>query len=190
MENLRGNHMQLGDTPERYGAISRLLHWSMAALILWQLTGMVLKVTLGRDHQITSTFFMPYHSAIGTVLFCLIVLRVVWLILNRANRPGHPAGMMGLAARLGHFGLYALMFIVPCAALLRAWGGERAFALFGFEIFPARTPEDVVAPAVAIGNALHGELAWVMGALILGHVFMALFHQFVLRDRLFKRIAH
>lgn len=181
--------MQLGDTPARYGTISRLLHWSMAALILWQLTGMVLKVTLGRDHAITNVF-TPYHSAIGLVLFVLIVSRVIWLVLNRANRPGHPAGMMGLAARLGHFALYALMFIVPFAALLRAWGGERAFAPFGFEIFAARAPEDVVTPAVAIGNALHGELAWVMAVLILGHVVMALFHQLILRDQLLKRMAH
>lgn len=181
--------MQLGDTPERYGTISRLLHWSMAALILWQMTGMALKVTIGRDHAITN-IFTPYHSIIGTVLFVLIALRVIWLFVNRANRPGHAAGAMGLAARLGHIALYGVMFIVPFAALLRAWGGERAFAPFGFEIFPARAPEDVVSVAVTIGNALHGELAWVMGALILGHIVMALFHQLVLRDRLMRRMAH
>lgn len=181
--------MQLRDTPARYGTISRFLHWAMTALILWQLTGMVLKVTIGRDHQITN-IFTPYHSAIGTVLFGLIVLRVIWLFLNRASRPGHAAGLMGYAARLGHFALYALMLIVPSAALIRAWGGERAFAPFGFEIFPARTPEEVVTGAVAFGNALHGELAWVMAVLILGHIAMALFHQFVLRDGLLRRMAH
>lgn len=181
--------MQLRDTPERYGTISRLFHWSMAALILWQLTGMALKVTIGRDHAITR-IFTPYHSAIGTVLFCLIVLRVVWLFVNRAHRPDHATGFMGYAARLGHFALYALMFTVPLAALIRAWGGERAFAPFGFEIFAARSPEAVVPAAVTFGDALHGELAWVMAALILGHIAMALFHQFVLRDRLMKRMAH
>lgn len=181
--------MQLWDTPARYGTVTRVLHWGIAVLIIVQFLGMALKIMLGRESAVAG-LFVRNHQPLGTILFLLILARVVWMIMNRNNRPAYDAGVIGYLAKLGHFALYALMVVVPVAALARAWGGERAFAPFGFEIFAARPETEVVGPAVAFGNNFHGELAWVMGVLILGHIAMALFHQFVLRDRLFRRIIH
>ena len=82
------------------------------------------------------------------------------------------------------------MLAVPSAALLRAWGGVRGFAPFGFQIFAPRAPDQVVKAATDIGSNFHGELAWVMGVLILGHIAMTLFHQIVLRDRLLREYIY
>ncbi len=177
--------LALRDTPARYGRVTRLLHWTIAALILWQFVGMGLRLALGRGP--VAGFFVGLHQPVGTALFVLIVLRVTWALLNRRNRPDHGHGLLGLAARLGHLALYLLMLVVPSLALLRAWGSERAFAPYGFQIFPAR--EAPIEWTQKLAGALHGELAWLMGLLILGHVVMVGVHEAMWRDGTLARMA-
>ena len=180
--------MAIWDDSTRYGAVTRGFHWGIAALLLWQFGGMLSGRILGEESALAAAL-SANHQQVGTVLFVLIAARVVWALANRGRRPPHGPGLHGYAVRLGHFAMYALMLAVPSAALLRAWGGERAFAPFGFQIFAPRAPEEVVSTATAIGSNFHGELAWIMGILILGHIAIALVHQLVLRDGTLKRMA-
>ena len=173
------------DTPMLYGRLTRLLHWTIAALMLWQFLGMGLKLALGRQPIVS--FFIGTHQKVGTVLFVLIVLRVVWALMNRRNRPGHGSGVLGLAATLGHLALYAAMVLIPVAALLRAYGSERAFAPFGFQIFAPQTPP--IEWMVTFGDMIHGELGWITLALIAGHVLMVCLHEGMWRDGTLRKMA-
>ncbi len=177
--------LPLCDTDRLYGKVTRFLHWSIAILMLWQFAGMGLKLALGR-HPLVA-IFVGAHQKVGVVLFLLIVLRVVWALAMRGNRPGHGPGLLGLAARFGHLLLYAVMVIVPLAALLRAYGSDRVFAPFGFQIFPAQLPE--IGWMVRLGEALHGEMAWLLLALIAGHVVMVGLHEGMWRDGTLARMA-
>ena len=179
--------MQIMDSPTRYGAVTRFFHWSIATLILWQLLSMVLKNTLGRENAIAG-FMTGTHGTVGFVTFVLVVLRVFWALANLGRRPSH-AGLSGLAAKLGHLALYVLMIVVPGVALLRAYGGERAFSVFGIQIFGPRLPDQVNQTLVDLGGNWHGELAWLLAALILGHVVMAVIHRAVMKDRIMARMA-
>lgn len=180
--------MQIMDNPARYGAVTRFFHWSIATLIFWQLLSMVLKNVLGRDNPIAG-FMTSTHGTVGFVVFGLIVLRVVWALINLGRRPGDRPGVLGLAARLGHLALYGLMLAVPAAALLRAYGGERGLSVFGMQVFASRTPEQVNQTLVDIGSNWHGELAWLLALLVLGHVVMAVVHARVMKDRTMSRMA-
>ncbi|ATQ55484.1 cytochrome b [Paracoccus yeei] len=177
--------LPLRDTQAVYGRVTRVLHWSIAALMAWQFLGMGLRLILGRTPVVS--FFVGSHQKVGTVLFLLILARIGWALSNRRSRPDHGAGLLGRAATAGHLALYLAMLIVPTAALLRAWGSERVFAPFGFQVFPAQMPE--IGWAVSIGNALHGELAWIMLALIAGHVVMVGLHESMWRDGTLARMA-
>lgn len=180
--------MQIRDNADRYGAVSRAFHWGVAVLLAWQFGGMLSKTLLGEENALAAAL-TANHMQVGTILFVAIVCRVVWAVLNRGNRPPHAPGLAGYAAKLGHFVLYLLMLAVPTAALLRAWGGERGFAPFGFQIFAPRSADQVVKTATAIGNNFHGEMAWIMGVLILGHAGIAILHQLVKRDGTLRRMA-
>ena len=160
------------DTPERYGLVSRALHWLMAGLFLWQFLGMGLRLALGR-HPV-SAFFVGTHAPLGTLLFLLVLLRGAWGLANARRRPPHGPGLAGRAAWAGHLVLYALMLAIPTLALLRQYGSGRAFAPFGIPLMPGgeRIPA-LMAPA----NAAHGNLAWLLLALIAGHVAMVVVHR-------------
>lgn len=164
------------DTPLAYGWITRALHWGIAALMLWQFFGMGLRLIFGRQPFVG--FFVGTHQPVGIALFVLILIRLVWAIVNRRNRPSHGGGIVGFAARAGHLALYGLMLVVPLLAILRKLSGTGG-----------PPTEGPVAWPVALGNALHGELAWVMAVLILGHVAMVIVHERLWRDGTLSRMA-
>lgn len=173
------------DTPERYGQVTRLLHWGMALILLWQFTGMILRLILGRTPLMA--FWVGSHQSVGTVLLALVLLRLLWAWVNRRRRPPHDRTPVGRAAMIGQGALYALLLVLPALGLLRALGSGRGNAFFGWPVTP-RTGvriEWMTAPA----DLLHSKLAWLLLALILGHVAMALVHQFVWRDGMLLRMA-
>jgi cytochrome b561 len=173
------------DTPERYGLVTRLLHWGMALILLWQFTGMILRMILGRTPLMA--FWVGSHQSVGTVLLGLILLRLLWAWMNRGRRPAHDRTPVGRAAMIGQGALYGLLLLVPALGLLRAVGSGRGFVFFGWPIMP-RTGV-ATAWMTAPANLLHSKLAWLLLALILGHVVMALVHHFAWRDGVLGRMA-
>lgn len=173
------------DTPARFGRLSRWLHWSMAALLGWQFAGMLSKVRLGKEH-VLSQWLTPAHSHVGLLLLLLVVLRAAWGLANLGRRPGH-AGAMGLLVWAGHGVLYLLMIAVPLLATLRMLGNTRPFLWFG--VIPLNDGQGVrVDWMVDLARQWHGTLGWVLLALIVGHVLMALLHRWLLADGVDRRM--
>ena len=172
------------DSATRYGRISRWLHWGMASLFAWQFIGMGLRLALGRTPVVS--LFVGSHASVGLLLMLLVLLRGAWGLANRGRRPSHGAGWLGRAALAGHAGLYLLMAVVPLLALVRAYGSGRAFMWFDTVPVFAAGPknETLMAPA----SLLHGPLAWVLLALVAGHVGMVLLHRWLWRDDVAQRM--
>ena len=76
--------------------------------------------------------------------------------------------------------MYVLMLVVPTLGLLRLIGDVRPVSLFGIMIRPERAQE--VTWLTAPANLVHGTLAWLLLALIVGHVTMVVVHRFFWRD--------
>ena len=180
------------DTTLRYGYVSRILHWLMAAMIFWQFLGMTLRAMLGRTPLVA--FFVKWHPIVGSTLLILILIRLAWYWFNRYNRPSAipPVSTthanQGLNwAKLGHWALYALMLVIPLLGITRLYGSGRRFAPFGIEIF-AETGQEIEW-TIALADALHGELAWTFLVLILGHILMVYIHEKYQNDGTLKRMA-
>lgn len=176
--------MALRDTAVRYGTISRLLHWTMALLFLWQFAGMIMKLTLGRSPLVS--FFVGSHASVGMLLLLLLMVRALWAFLQYGHRPPYHAGIIGKLAAIGHFALYSLMLIIPAIALLRAFGGERAVTFFGLQLKAAGGEK--VGWMTAPANMLHGNLGWLLLALIIGHVAMVFIHRILWKDDVLRRM--
>jgi len=181
---LTKDHSTLFDHPEGYGTVSRALHWLMAALFTWQFLSAILHAV---DREMPAArFFWSWHMSVGALLLVAVLLRGAWALINLGNRPVHAPGLLGTAARLGHFVLYLLMLAVPLVAVVRAYGSGRGLSVFGIEVFAGggeRIPA-LMAPA----NAVHGLLGWALLALTLGHVVMALAHAYLWREDTLTRM--
>ncbi|TCQ75940.1 cytochrome b561 [Ochrobactrum sp. BH3] len=172
------------DGPNGYGVVSRMFHWLMAALFLWQFISAILRVFIKETPLYN--FFWSAHFTIGFSLLVLVLLRGIWGVLNLSSRP-HKPGVMGKLAGFGHLVIYALMFAVPALALLRSYGNGRGFSVFGIQLFEQTGVQNTA--FTAPGNALHGLLGWVLLAVIVGHVLMALVHHFALRDNTLRHMT-
>ncbi|HWJ70565.1 MAG TPA: cytochrome b [Sphingobium sp.] len=165
--------MTLRDNPHHYGTVSRVLHWAMAALFVWQFSGMALKLILGRVPLMA--FWVGTHPSVGTALLLLLLLRAAWAFVERGRRPAYQADRLGRLAALGHMVLYGLMFIIPALALARMVGSGRGVRLFGMQLKPPTGEE--IGWMTAPGDLIHGKLAWLLLFLIAGHVAMVVVHQ-------------
>ncbi|SMD03859.1 cytochrome b [Primorskyibacter flagellatus] len=175
----------LSDRPDRFGPVSRALHWSMAALFALQFLSAAAHWALPRDNALRQTLW-SYHIDLGVTLFLLVLLRGAWALWNLRRRPRH-SGLVGRAATAGHAALYALMMIVPVVKIPAAAGGTRGLSYLGLSIFPAR--ETAIAWTQAAAG-WHGGMGWMLAALVLGHIVMVLgWHRFIKRDDVLSHMA-
>lgn len=178
--------MALMDDGLKYGTVTRVLHWGIAGLLFWQLGTVLAGELLGETPFLEA--LGSQHKPIGLVLFILAVIRAVWGLINLGKRPKLHEGIIGKVALLGHLALYALLLFVPAVALIRQYGSGRPFEAFGITVMQGG--HDKIEWMTKLGGDLHGELAWVLLAVIVLHIAMALVHQFVWKDGTLKRMAH
>ncbi|WP_269429152.1 cytochrome b [Sphingomonas sp. 37zxx] len=169
---------------DRYGAVARFLHWSMAALIL-------INLALGLLHDWLEDIgfqAMGLHKSLGLTLLVLIVVRIGWRLAHRP--PPLPGSMSAKEARLAtavHIALYALMVVMPLSGYIFSSGGKYPltyFDLFSVPKLPV-TRDDMI---VDLSHEGHEILGWVMLLAAIGHIAAALRHHLVLRDGMLKRM--
>src|SRR5437763_3620059 len=168
----------------QFTALSRLLHWTMAAMVLTMLCiGVAMVASLAGYHGL-----VPIHRPLGIAILILVVVRFVNRLLNPP--PPFPATMSRserLAATASELALYGLMFALP----LVGWGMLSAarypVVLFGSLHLPYILPHDVALFA-ALRKA-HTVLAYLFFLTFLAHFGAILFHMLVLRDGFLKRMA-
>src|SRR5258708_18727330 len=99
----------------QFAAFSRLLHWTMAVMVLTMLCiGVAMVASLADYHVLVSI-----HRPLGIAILILVVVRFVNRLLSRL--PPFPATMSRmerLAATASEYTLYSLMFVLP----LVGWG--------------------------------------------------------------------
>lgn len=113
----------------------------------------------------------------------MICLRIVWALRERNNRPLQDPATVKLV-KAGHGLLYAGMALLPVTGVLIMLGGGYGLTAFGLEIV---AEGEEIAWAASLGN-LHSPLACGMGALIVGHIGIALVHHFIQRDDTLRRM--
>jgi cytochrome b561 len=168
----------------QFTAFSRLLHWTMAAMVLTMLgVGVAMVASLADYHLLVSI-----HRPLGIAILLLVVVRFVNRLLNRP--PAFPATMSRaerLAAKAAEFLMYGLMFVLP----LVGWGMLSAarypVVLFGPVHLPYILPHNLMLYA-ALRKA-HTVLAYLFFFTFVAHFGAILFHTLIVRDGMLGRMA-
>ncbi|APX68200.1 MULTISPECIES: cytochrome b [unclassified Brucella] len=171
------------DSPIGYGVVSRVLHWAMALMFAWQFTSAILHY-FAKGSAIFK-FFWAAHFQLGFALLLLVLIRGVWGLINCNRRP-RAESSGGKIVALGHGLIYILMIAVPTVAMLRSYNSGRGFSFLGMEIFAKTAVQNPAggAPAAAVnaGMSLHGLLGWILLAVVIVHILLALAHHFIMQD--------
>lgn len=169
------------DSRERYGSISRLFHWGMGLLVLWQLLKLFDRINDG-EHWVGQTL-VPWHITIGTLLLVLVILRIFWAAKQKDNRPVQDPATAHLV-RIGHFLLYAALVLMPLTGASYMVGNGYGWAPFGIQLVGKG---EEISWLASIGG-LHSPIAWLLLIMILGHIAIALWHHFVKKDGVLRRM--
>lgn len=172
----------------RYSPAARGLHWTVAAFVAVMIPLGLYMVARGEATNFDALTGSLYslHKLLGFVLLWLVVLRV--LVRLRRGAPPPVATLTPferLASRLVHGALYVLLLIVP----LLGWAGVSAYPaldIFGLFNLPAILPPDEALANRVLG--VHGLLALTLGLLALAHIAAALYHRFIKRDGVLRRM--
>ena len=171
----------MDDTKARYGTVSRMFHWGMAVLIFWQALKIFDRIDDG-EHWVGETL-VPWHVSIGTLLFVLVVLRLIWAIRQKDNRPEHDPSTVMLV-KAGHGLMYLAILLLPPLGVLLLVGNGYGWTAFGMELIA----EGEKIPWMASIGSLHSPVALLLVALIIGHVAVALWHHFIKKDDVLRRM--
>jgi cytochrome b561 len=163
-----------------FSPFSRVLHWTMAVLIVAMLfLGVAMMASFSPYHRLVSL-----HEKVGVLILVLAAIRLVNRLLHRA--PPLPAQMppaLQGVAHISHYVVYCFMFAQP----LLGWAMLSA-ARYPLPLhLPDIMPHDV--ELYAILRHAHGILGLLFFVTILMHLAAALMHALIYRDGVFASMA-
>lgn len=176
----------LKDTPERYGVVTKCLHWTIAFGTIgliglgWYMVGLSYY-----DRGYNSA--LTWHKSLGMIVLALALLFVVWKQFSRSPRlPASISSAQRLAATAAHHLLFLMMILIPITGYLISTSAGMPIAIFDWFEIPALIPVGERLRDLAID--IHFYCAYGTGVLAAGHAAAALKHQFVDRDGILARM--
>jgi cytochrome b561 len=168
----------------RFTVPSRLLHWTMAPMVIVQL---LIGVTM-----IAALSYYPLLLAIHRPLGVAILAFAVVRLTNRlTHRPPPFLATMSRAERRiatwSEYLLYALLLVQPLTGWAMLSAARFPITLWGPVRLPGIAPHDI--DIYAVLRQCHSVFAFLLFATFTAHMCAVLFHTLVLRDRLIDRMA-
>ena len=159
--------MPLRNRPDRFGAVTKALHWIMA-IGLVGMVGLGL-VLVSMTVNLSTLWLFGLHKTIGIVLLALAALRLLWHRLSPPPAPADPgrAWERGLI-RAVRAGFYALMLAIPLSGWAASSATGTAVVIFGALTLPPIAP---ASPGLSDALfALHAWLNWALLAVLAIHL--------------------
>jgi cytochrome b561 len=168
-----------------YTSTAKLLHWLIVALLIAQFIFAWTMPHIGRNTPVTT--LISLHFTFGIIVLGVAIARLAWRATHREPAPldGVPPWQV-LSARVLHWSLYVLLFVVPILGWINASWRGMPISMFGTEL-----PQLVAtrAPGWRWTGDVHALLSnYLMLTLVGLHVLAALYHYFIRRDQVLQRM--
>ncbi|HEY6833171.1 MAG TPA: cytochrome b [Pseudolabrys sp.] len=168
-----------------YTGTAKVLHWLVVGLLIVQFC-LAWTMPMGLNAPVET--LISLHFSFGVLIFLVAIIRLGWRLIH-----GEPAPLDGIppwqvqSARLVHWLLYALIFLLPIFGWLNAsWRGMPVtfFGLFEVpELIPKHAPGWRWTGSVHVFGAEYALLG-----LVGLHVAAALYHYVIRRDGVLQRM--
>jgi len=180
--------MQFRDTTERFGSVTKTLHWIIAILFVTQFYLIYWKESMLPVKSPLANFYINgLHKPLGIVILCLAIFTILWRF--HSPRPLFPNTMQSwevISARLVHFILYLILLIMPISGFMMSSAAGYPPNFFGLFQFPLWI--EVNKEMSKFFFDIHQMTSFVAIALVTLHILAALKHHFIQKDNILKRM--
>ncbi len=176
--------MALGNSSSEFGTVSKILHWSMAAIIITLIGVGIYMAGLPKETAEQKQYafqFYGLHKSFGVVVLALMVLRLLWIRLSPP--PALPAvfdAKEKMITKAVQGFLYILMILMPVSGYVMSNAGGYPINFFGLGELPALIGKSKEIGGIA--HEAHEIMGFAMLALIALHVAGALKHRIKDKD--------
>ncbi|MFW2176919.1 MULTISPECIES: cytochrome b [unclassified Moraxella] len=167
----------------KWSLMTRVFHWT--SLILLFVTWVMIEMN---DDAIDDTY-LDYHKAFGLSVLLWTLARLVNRVLTLKKIPA-PVPMPKWQTGISHFThlmLYVILLAMPIAGWLTVMFSGEGVSFFGLFDIPAFVSEN--GDLENFFEKMHKNLLWALLLVFTAlHVGGALYHQFIQKDNLIKRM--
>ena len=179
----------------RYDSVAMTLHWLIAAAVL---TNIALGLYMGDLPRSDPMKFaiIQLHKSIGLTVLVLTLMRIAWRLMHPfLPLPEDMPRALKFLARTTHILLYTLLLALPLTGWMIVSSSPLGLPTSYFGLFDwphlwflADMTRESKKIMVETFEDTHVFLAWIMICLVPLHIAGALYHQFVRRDSVLKRM--
>jgi cytochrome b561 len=172
------------DDGTNYDNVAVALHWATALLVVVQfLSG----ISWDYFAKPTRHTMESVHISLGVLLTAVILARIVWRLI-----PGHQVsslqlGWVRLASKGVHYLLYMLLIAQAGTGFAFRWAQGHAVEFFGLFGIPGPYGQ-LARPDRRLLHEVHEYIGWAIVILAFAHALAALYHHYVLKDRVLRRM--
>lgn len=191
--------MLIKNNEDRYGIIAIALHWLVALGFLGAYMSVYYRHWFTDYRTPENWTALQLHLSFGVTVGVFVLLRVIWKMMNKTPKEEPGTALEHFAAHSAHWVLYAVMIVMPITGYLGTGVATEYFFLGDIPKFAdtalfqnyiaggmGLTFEEFEKPLDVIHKTGGKYVVWV---LILLHAAAALYHHFVRRDRVLKRMV-
>ncbi|HYG43923.1 MAG TPA: cytochrome b [Bordetella sp.] len=176
---------RLDAAPSAYDPGTIVLHW-LTALLVVALFAMA-QVWESMPHGTPMRKSLQgLHVSLGLLLTAVIVLRMAWRATGGQRLAPASHGVLQVSAKTMHYALYLLLAAQIVLGFLFRWAQGEPFTFFGWFSIPKLLP--LTRDQRHVFGDLHNLVAWLIIVLAGLHALAALFHHYLLRDGLLRRM--
>lgn len=169
-----------------YDRVTIFFHWATVILVLGLFALAETWGFLPRGTPVRR-LLQWLHISFGLLFAAVFVLRLLWRITAGRRLPPASTGLMQLAASSVHIAFYVLLAVQIVLGFLFRWAQAEPFSFFGLFDVPTLIP--IAREQRQFIGGLHDYVAWTIIVLAACHALMALFHHYVLRDGVLRRMT-
>jgi cytochrome b561 len=176
--------MPIKNTNNSYGTVAKIFHWLLFILLLGAVIGG--NIDAGLPDGAEKTEMLNLHKSMGVLILLLVILRLGWRLINPLPHQ-LVTGWQLSASIWTHRLLYLLMLAQPMSGCLMSQAAGKPIIFFGLFELPTLLSKNKAWAGVF--HEAH-EIIWILLAVFaLGHMLAALYHHFVVKDDVLRRMG-
>ncbi|MBR8209713.1 MULTISPECIES: cytochrome b [Burkholderia] len=168
----------------RYSSPAIFFHWAIFVLVALAYLAIEIRGPKGSDSR---AFWMNVHLMAGTFVLVLSVLRVLWRVVSRVPEAIPQATLLRWLSKLAHVALYVFIIAQPLLGIMMVNMGGKPVSLDWLGVsFTLFGPDKALRPTIKEAHELIGNAFYFVIGL---HALAALYHHFIRRDDVLRRMA-